>query len=484
MADTFTQFENLLLEVVDPSVHNLVLEEPVDPIWDLLDTFPAVERMGRPTYEVADTSAKTDYEASWRVLVQRGGMFSGGTIAGPTVVNARGTELAIGQNTGGTYLDPTKVPMRSYLKIRTYLKRLKGALTVNRQQIHNDIIANGLESTAMDGVEDAVYQLRKMVSTFCYSRYGIVARVNQALGATVGETTSRAWVTVDGGTCHRFVVGQRYFFAADNTLPSVTVRAGDGSGTANTARCVAIDSDESKVLFESETDEGNISVSDNDYILQYGMHNQTDAHYAPNGIPSLLIASGTYPDTSYTVTTSTELKAFIDDNSSSFENPTPELIALMCDKMNEAGKPAPSVVIANPSVWTLYGQLERSTQAVYNVTQGAVFTASGQVAGPRVGHGNYAFNRLSSSLCDPNNIEGIEPSTFRRFMPMGKSIRWAMQQGGVAGISGIFRPVFSSSQLTDMSVADCDVYLQLGQVDPRRCFRILGVHNQRTATAA
>jgi len=156
MADTFTQFENLLLEQVDPSVHNLVLDEPVDPIWDLLGTFPAVERMGRPTYEVADSAAKTEYEASWRVLVQRGGMFTGGTIAGGTVVNMRGTDLAVGQDTGGTYLDPTTVPMRSYLKIRTYLKRLKGALTVNRQQVHNDILANGLESTAMDGVEEAV----------------------------------------------------------------------------------------------------------------------------------------------------------------------------------------------------------------------------------------------------------------------------------------------------------------------------------------
>lgn len=482
MADTFTQFEALLLEQVDPSVHNLILEEPTDPMWDLLDTFPAVERMGRPTYEVDDSSAKTDYEASWRVLIQRGGMFSGGTIAGPTVVNMRGTDLAVGQDTGGTYLDPTKIPMRSYLKIRTYLKRLKGGLVVNRQQIHNDIIANGLESTAMDGVEDAVYQLRKLVSTACYSRYGIVARVNQAAGATVGETSSRAWLVVDEGTCHRFVIGQRYFFAADNTLPAVTVRAGGGSGTANTARCVAIDSDESKVLMESDSGEGNISVSNNDYIIQYGMHNQTSTSYAPNGIPNLLIASGTYPDTSFTVTTATELKAFIDDNRSSGAptvNPTPELIALMADKMNEAGKQSPSVVIANPSLWTLYGQLERSANVQYNVPQGGAFTASGQVTGPRVGHGNFSFNRMSSSLCDPNSIEGIEPSTFRRFMPMGKSIRWAMQQGGVAGVSGIFRPVFSSSQLTDMSVADCDVYLQLGQVDPRRCFRILGVFNQR-----
>jgi hypothetical protein len=92
---------------------------------------------------------------------------------------------------------------------------------------------------------------------------------------------------------------------------------------------------------------------------------------------------------------------------------------------------------------------------------------------------------MSSSLIAPNTMIGIDPSTFRRFMPLGnKTIRWAMMGGGVAGISGIFRPVFSGSSLTDMSVADCDVYFQLGQINPRRCCRILGVHDQVTASAA
>jgi hypothetical protein len=98
-----------------------------------------------------------------------------------------------------------------------------------------------------------------------------------------------------------------------------------------------------------------ISITAGDWIVQEGMYDFTsgsEVDLAPNGIDSLLINSGTYPGTGWSVTDYTVLKSFIDDNTTDPENPTPELLAMMADKMQMAGYPAPPVWIANPSVWT------------------------------------------------------------------------------------------------------------------------------------
>jgi len=364
--DSFTQFERLLLEAVDPSIHDLVLEEPVDPIWDLLDTFPAIEQGGKTT-DRAGSSNKGDagYEASWELMIQRGGRFSGGSMSGNTnTIGGYGNTLTLGTTTLATYLDPLKTPMRSNIEVKMALKRLRGSLVCNRTQIHNKIIGKGVGVVATDETEDAVYQLRKLISSCCYSRKGRVAQFVE--GDDVSETT--VWFSVKSGTIFRFVIGQRYVAAADDGDGTHTPR----TGTVSTPlpgifRCVGLDPDEDKVAFQAETGEGTISISADDWIFQEGMYDFTsgsEVDLAPNGIDSLLIKTGTYPGTGWNVAEQTVLKSFIDDNTSSYENPTPELLADMADKMERAGYPAPPVWIAPPTVWTYYAQLERETGAV------------------------------------------------------------------------------------------------------------------------
>jgi len=481
--DAFGQFENLLREQIDSNVHDLELQEPVDVMWDLLDTIPAAERVGRATDLAGSSNAGVGgYEASWRVRLQRGGLVSGGSIAGNSLQKAgAGNHNIMSQANDSNYLNPLNAPQRSWLPVKMLLKRLKGCLVFNRTQIHNDIMADSLAEVAADGIEDAVFQVRKLISMMTWSTgSGVVAQVDSDDVTTTITEADPVWIAVDAGRPFRFVTGGRYVFCQTNTAGVLTDPRAGAVNNPGVVRCVGINPDNLKVGLQAEQGEGDLTMAADDYIAVEGMYNfGAAANYAMSGVPQLLTNTGTYPGTGYARASYPQLCTFMDDNSSSYVQPTPELVAKLIDKMETAGYNAPSIVIAEQSIWTLYAQLERSTQAVYQVPQGDTFQASGQVVGPRIGHGNMSFTRLSSSLCPANEIFGIEPSTFRRFMPLGgKTIRWAMESGGVAGVNGIFRPVTNGPVLTDLSVADFDVYAQMGQVDPRRCFRITGVHSQ------
>ena len=513
--DAFGQFELLLQEYIDPAVHNLELDSPVDVMWDFLPTFRPISTAGRRTNQAGVSDANTaGYEAQWRIRLQRGGRVTGGSMSGNTITKmGPQSALVMGQAMDGTYLDPTKTPMRSWLDLKMNLKRLRGSLTINRTQIHNDILANGLESVAVDNTEDAVYKVRKMLSSLMWSPAdGIMGRLWTGTPTSITEAAV-SWHPVTEGTIFRFVVGDRYVFALSDSgattpvIPGTSIWTPRASATPlhtpSVARCVGLDPDAMYVGFQMEPGEGTLTVAKGDYVLAEGMYDFVPGgtftvggsapgvspvvqSFAPNSVQNLLIASGTYPGTAYAVTTVRELKSFVTDNTSTPVLPTPELFAKQIDKMILAGIPAPPALIAEPGIWTLYSQLERRAGAMYTVPQGSQFTASGGVDAPIIAHGDMVFRRLSSSICPPNTVTGIDPSTFCKFMPVGggtPTIRWAIQQGGVAGVSGIFRPVAVGAILTDLSVADFDLYFQLGQTNPRRCFRMLGVHNQTTAEA-
>ena len=92
----------------------------------------------------------------------------------------------------------------------------------------------------------------------------------------------------------------------------------------------------------------------------------------------------------------------------------------------------------------------------------------------------YAFARESSAHCRENQIYGIEPQTWKKFMPIGEgSINWIYSDGILSGAGSIFGPVFSGRRLAGLADAPFEAFCQFGVIDPRRQFIRIGVKNQR-----
>jgi hypothetical protein len=487
--DVFGGFADLILEHASRKVHNLTLEDPDDPAWALMGSFEPEEKAGRRT---GSDEGSPGFEASWRVRIQRGGRVTGGSFAGNTLANM-GTDdvLHVGRAADALYLDPVHTPRRSYLKVKMLLKRLRGQVTCELEEILADLATDPLEEVAADGVEDVVAKVRKLYSTMFWSQgYGIMALVNDAAPAVIGENAGDSWVTIDAGTPFRFEIGDRYVASSLSvgTPYGGTTRAGT-LNDPGVFRCTGINTDDRTVKFESEAGEGDITIADNDAIIHEGMYNFGAAsaavgNYAPNGIEQLLIATGTYPGTAYDVDEHTQLASYVSNNEADPIYPKPEVIGAMIDKITEPKKAPPSTLVAETSLWTLYSQIERSAGAIYPVAQGAGFTASGGVEMPVISHNGRRFAALESSLIRPGMVAGLAPETFKRFTPLGdRTIRWAMTRGPLANVGSIFRAVTSGRQLTELMVADFNVFFQIGQTDPRRCFLARGIHSQRTADA-
>ena len=486
--DAFGQFELLVREFIEPNVHLLDATDGQDPAWDMMDTFPAMDVAGRTTDLAGVSSAGVaGYEASWRIRKQRGGRVTGGNIAGNTLQKiGPDNSLSIAQAADGKHLDPRNTPLGSYLPIKMLLKRLRGIITCNRDQVLYDIADNNIEETVMDTVEDATFQVRNLVTALCYSEgNGILGHAYA--GATIAEGSTQ-WFGITEGTPFRFVVGQRYVAALDSGGTPSTTRDGSG-GTAHSPgifRCVGIDTDNRYVGFESEPGEGNIVITADDLFIVEGLYDfATPASLAFRGFEGALVSTGNFLDTAYAVTDHRELMSFVDGDEAALVMPTPEIIDAMMDKIVDSGKPTPSALIAERSLWTLYSQLERRSQAIYQVPQGAAFLASGGVSGPVLQHADKVFARLNSRQIRPGCIIGVDPKTFRRYMPLGgKTLKWRTSSGGVAGVGGIFRMVTDGYVLTDLCAAEFDWYAQIGVIDPQRCFRRIGLHSQRSSDAA
>lgn len=485
MADSFDQFELLLRESVDASVIHLDLEED-DVAWSLMDTWQPVDRAGRDTHNSIG-SGDAGWFAEWKIRVQRGGLVTAGSFAGNTLeVMGADNTLFTGQAADALYPDPAKAALRSWESIRLALKRIQGTYAINRQQILAQLATEPLENVASGAVEDITALVRSLIEAYIYGAgNATIAQVNNAAGYTLAEGSNTA-VTVDVGTAFRFVVGQRYVAGTDAD-PRIT--AGGTASDPAVFRCVDIDTDTRQPLFEPEPGVGNISLTDNDHIFVAGTYDFTAASLAlgitkvAQGFESLLLgAGGTFPGAlNGSVDSHRHLKSYVKGDESNLVPPTPEVVAELIDKITDAGKRPPSVLIAEQSLWTLYSQLERQAGARYPVPQGGAFTASGGVAGPRISHGEVSFTRLSSAKVRPGSIIGISPETFRRFMPLGnKTIKWALSGGGVAGAQSIFGPIRSGRQLSELSDAPFDVFVEIGCTDPRRNLRRIGLHSQRT----
>jgi hypothetical protein len=248
-----------------------------------------------------------------------------------------------------------------------------------------------------------------------------------------------------------------------------------------------------RVGFESEAGQGTITTVVGDYIIYQGMWDFTQTatsatdntpSLAPNGIESLLpevSGSNTYPDTTHVLANWPELQAFIFGDDTAPEVPDGSLIDDMLDYMTSPEADnlgAPPMLIAERSIWSLWRKLEKEAygMVVFNQT----YQAGGGSSGPLYTHGDKQFIPLTSSMCRAGWIYGLDPASFIKFFPTDLTIRWAMSQGGMAGMGNIFRPITNGRCLTDLSAADFDMWWQFAQTRPNaNCIR-KGVYSRRT----
>lgn len=499
MADVFDQFSSLIPEAVAAGVRDLTLKED-DVAWGLMATVPGVPKLGRDTMNALGSTAD-GYFYEWRILQQRAGMVQGGKFGGDTTLTTGPDTtwpLVTGQGATDLYPDPAYVPMRSYFPCRLSLKRFKGSVTCSKQHIEAEAITTPLENLVANYAEDAIFQLRQSATNQFYGNgAGVVGRMDGAMSGTLSDTAS-ATATIKEGTYRRFVKGQRYQVAAISSFStamssSVTARRGTTETTPSYAPtklvCVDVDTHSRTVQFMVENGAGTVSaIADGDYIFLADFIDWSNtaatplaASMATQGVESLLIATGTFPGTALDVTYHRELKSYVEGDETALEDPTPEVIAKMIDYITDSGKEPPPVLIAEQSVRTLYAQLERVAGAEYSVPQGAQFMASGGVGGASFGHFNYGFQWLSSPKIRPGSVLGFAPDTWTKAMGGGNGdIEWFASSSGISGANGPYLPTISGRQYTRVLQAPFDVYLEFGCTDPRRNFRRIGLHSQRT----
>lgn len=487
MADAFQQFEPLLRENLSGFVQNGVIEDD-DPAWNLIDTIPPEPLGGKREFDTASSDYPPGYEVKYRIKVQIGGRISGGSFVGNTMVMmGKDSHLAVGQGADALYLDPRETPQASYIPIAMVLKRIRGSVVLNDQQFWADVASNPIEQVVGDYIEDATRRYRGYIINHFYGDG--TASLAQVNGATVvPETAGGITVALKGnGTFAKFFEGD-LLVAGSDANPRVQ-RAG---AIAGKMRVVAINPDLRTIKLQSQPGEGNISLSDSDHLMYEGSYVFGGASHAvnsrvPQGVESLLINTGTFPGSvtptfasGLDVTHHTALMSFIQDTTSSPEEPSMENMTTLLDKMIDIRKRPPAAWIAESSVWSRYGIIERENNAIVQVPMGALFEPAGGIASPIMGHKNFRFQDFSSARIRPQSILGFSPESFRKFMPMGdRTIHWVYGTGTRSGFASIFGPVSQGVQLTEMVDAPFNGFCEFGCLDPRANFRRLGVKNQR-----
>ena len=492
MADAFAQFETLLREFISPAVIDLEFKDD-DPGWNLIGSFQPETMGGRRDYDTGTSGYPPGYEAQFVIKVQSAGRVTGGKFTGNTLT-AMGADshLFMGQAADAKFLDPRKSALRAHIRVKMILKRILGDISINFQQIVADLASNPLEEVSSGMIEDATKRVRgKVMNEFYGAGDGTIAQVNLAAGYTITETAGGVEVVIDNGTWGRFMKGDLIVAGSDADPRILRVGAGGNGGTGE-MRVVSIDQDLRTIKLQSAPGVGNISLSDDDHLIlgdnyDFSASSVALGSLAAEGVESLLINSGVFPGTispkftsGLDVTNHTELKSFITDTSSTLEDPTMEAVTLQLDKILDLEVDPPTAFIAERSLWTKHAQLERENNALVQVPMGATFRAAGGVSGPMLGHMEHTFQRFNSKRIRPNSILGLNPSTFRRYIPLGdRTIQWVYGSGPLAGIASIFGPAYDGVQLIELASAPFNVYIQFGCLDPRANFRRLGLKTQR-----
>lgn len=494
----FDQFQNLVREHLEPSVENLQISA-MDPLWDFIQASRNVQKMGRRTGTGAGLPG---YEARWEVRLQDGGMMEGAAF-GETQLVKMGPDdaLSMGALANSLHGDPTKVPLPSTIELKSLLKKARGMYTLDYELLEAQLVSEPIENLALGTVEQITQLIRSQATSLLWGAGNGVMGVWTALNAAGGSVTTIAeasisWVTVKRSQIFRFIRGQRYVASAltssgDPTTAPTTPRVGNGvsATTPSVFRCVGIRPFTLEVGFQSEPGMGTITLTAGDGILMNRMWDFAGStSMACNGIENLLKTTGAFPDSAISdITGYPELQALVtgddSDPATTFVNPEPELIDGLLDLMTAYNPDVPPVLAAENNLWTLYSHLERRATGMQMVPQGAAFEANGGVSGPMYTNGGRPFVIMRSPKCRPNTIFGLDARTFVRYMPNDMTVRWRMNQGGAAGVANIFRPVFVGTQMSDLYVAEYDLYYQLAQTRPQRNLIQKGVHNKRTFDA-
>ena len=164
MAQSFDQFELLLREYIAPGSINLEFEDD-EPAWGLIGTFDAETVAGRKR----DGTVSQGYQAEYRIKVQSGGRIAAGDFLGNTTgMMGKDSHLAMGQGADAKYLDPTKTPLAAWVEIFLDLKRVKGSVTINHQQIMAALATKPVDEVAGDAAMEAVKRIRGYVISSFY----------------------------------------------------------------------------------------------------------------------------------------------------------------------------------------------------------------------------------------------------------------------------------------------------------------------------
>lgn len=492
MATSFDAFEMLLRENISDAVVNLTFEDE-DPASLLIDTFNAETLAGRnQSIGAENQSPDPGYRASYRIRVQRGGRVAGAKLFGNTTTMMGGTNQLtqlMGQAADGKYLDPRRTPGPGWLEVAMKLRRVKGSVVVNRDQIIAELAANPIDEVAGNYLMDSVARVRSyQVNAFWGDGTASLAQVNasssvleaSAVSVTLGQTSAYS------GTFARFQQGDLLQAATTHATLRVLKTGTGASGATGYIRVVKVDRINRKLFLQSEPGVGTVALVDTDHLMYADTYDFVNGHaeankIVPEGVESLVINTGTFPGTNYAVENVTELIAFTEDVTTTPEDPTPENIAKILDTIADGGYQPPTALFSERSFWTYYSQLERESGAQYVVSQGAAFQASGGVDGPVVQHMGTRFQRFPSTRMRTQTLVGLAPDEWMKFVPLGNNaIHWVYGNGPMAGVQSVFFPVSDGVQGTELARADYDTYCQFGNKIPGRQFWKRGYKTQRT----
>lgn len=468
--DVFDRFQHILPEMVEMAVDDLIIgDEPTDPLYQFVQSSRQVTKLGKTT------DSTPGYEAEWTMLVQRGGMAAGATF-GASTVNKMGSNSRhiMGQSANDLTLDPTLAPKRSYERLKSRLRKMKGVYVIDQEDIDAMELSAPFEDLVQGATEDVTLLLRKLWSAIAWGAgNGVIGYAGAAASLTTSTVVA---VPIAQAQIFRFIPGQRYVFAESDLSAPI-------GGTAiepAVARCIYVDDKRLKVGFQCETTA--LSVDAGDAIVYADMYDFVGASsLACNGIESLLISSGNFPDTSIAVSGYPQLQAFIEGDSTmaSPENPEPEIIDEIVSRMMQSDPMTPPALFAEDAVWLLWSHLERRHQSIVSVPQGVTFNAAGGVLGPVISSGGKMFAKVTSNCCRPNTIFGLDAATFTRYGPGDQLVHWRTSNGGASGVPAIFRSVPMGTRLTNMYAADFHTFGQLANRRPSRNLIRHGLNNVR-----
>lgn len=465
ISTAFDQFETIIHENMGEVVVDMQLPDVDDPAESYIASMEDLGPGGRP--ESGD-----GWEASRRIKLSRGGMITGGQWGG-NAIEALGASdvLPIGQRATAKAPDPERVPLTQYAKLKVKLKRILGNVVVNMSQILADLAGDDLEEVAVGHMEDAAYQVRKHRLAWFYGA-GDAVLAESAETMTIDGTAGGISLAIQAGTFNRFVKSQRYMFYTGSTWDPGTTTTRKGG----IARCVNIDDNIGEVLLEMEEGEADASLVKGDKIVlaETMTTGSSGVALVPHGIENMFAKTGEFYGLAARENFP-ELVSYVEGDESAVIDPEPDRLAVVLDKLHNAGQLPPDMLVSEKSLRSQYAYLEKAGYATY-VVPGYMPNPNGGVGAPTFSHEDVFLPWESSAYIRPGMIWGAARGTVLRFQPGGAdNIRWWNANGPGAGISGIFNPVNDGTRQTELWQAPFETHCEYMAIKPKRNIRYLGL---------